>query len=473
MGLDLAFVIGAGFVLWGLFIGLGQISDNSFFTHLATGRLILQDGIPRHDPYSFTAAGQPWVVQSWLASWLYGFVDSWWGPAGLRVLMGLTTAGLAAMTWALTRPAKSLVGRIVITGLVLAVGTSVWAPRPLLIGLLLLGLTLLVAEGRVPAPVLLPALYIWVNVHGSFPLALVALAALAIGRRLDGEHPRVELRALAWAAGGVVLGMINPLGPVLVIFPVRLLQRQQVLQQIIEWQSPSFSSGWARLFLLQILVAIVLLVRRPSYRVAVPLVIFTAAALLGVRNVAVASLVIVPGMAYGLAGLGTITGHERRGRAAVIGVVVIALLGGLLVVNAAREPVYDLRTYPVDALAWTDQAGWMTPTVNVATQETVGNLLELLRGRDARAFIDDRVDMYPASVVDDFLLVLRGRPGWQQVLDRDGIDVVVWDAHEPLTSLLAAEPGWRIPYNDGRFVVACRRDSTALADASRDGALAC
>jgi hypothetical protein len=472
-GLDLAFVIGAAFALWGLFIGLAQISDNSFFTHLATGRLILADGIPRHDPYSFTAPGEPWVVQSWMASWLYGWVDSWFGPAGLRVLMGLTTAGLAAMVWALTRPAKGLVGRIVITGLVLAVGTSVWAPRPLLIGLVLLGLTLLVAEGRVPPPVLLPALYLWVNVHGSFPLGLVALGALAIGRRLDGEAPRVELRGLAWAAGGVVAGMLNPLGPVLVIFPVRLLQRQQVLQQIIEWQSPSFSSTWARLFLLQVVVAIVLLVRRPSYRVAVPLVVFTAAALLGVRNVAVASLVLVPGMAYGLAGLGSITGHERRGRAAVGAVVVIALLGALLVVHATDEPGYDLRTYPVDALAWTEQAGWMTSSVNMATPETVGNLLELVRGRDARAFMDDRVDMYPTSVVDDFLTVLRGRPGWQQVLDQDDVDVVVWDADEPLTSLLAADPDWRIPYNDSRFIVACRRNSASLAEAARAGAQPC
>lgn len=454
-------------MLWGLFIGLGQISDNSFFTHLATGRLILQDGIPRHDPYSFTAVGEPWVVQSWLASWLYGFVDSWWGPAGLRVLMGLTTAGLAAIVWALTRPARSLVPRIVIAALVLGVGTSVWAPRPLLIGLVLLGLTLLVAEGRVPPPVLLPALYLWVNVHGSFPLALVALAALAIGRRLDGEKPSVELRALAWAAGGVVLGMLNPLGPVLVIFPVRLLKRQEILQQIIEWQSPSFSTNWARLFLLQALVAVVLLVRRPSYRAAVPLVVFLAASLLGVRNVAVASLVFVPGMAYGMAGLGSITGRERRGRGAVVAVAVLAVASLLLVVNATREPTYDLRTYPVDALAWTQQAGWLTPTVNVATQETVGNLLELERGTDARAYIDDRVDMYPAGVVDDFLLVLRGRPGWQRVLDDDQddqVDVVIWEADQPLVSLLAADDAWRIPYLDGRFVVACRRDAPALAD---------
>jgi hypothetical protein len=472
-GPDLSWVIGAGFVLWGLFIGLGQISDNSFFTHVATGRLILDGGIPRHDPYSFTALGEPWVVQSWLASWLYGWVDSWWGPDGLRVLMGLTTAGLAAMVWALTRPAKGLVGRIVITGLVLGVGTSVWAPRPLLLGLLLLGLTLLVAEGRLPPPVLLPALWIWVNVHGSFPLALVALGALAIGRKLDGDHPAIELRALAWAAGGVALGILNPLGPVLVIFPVRMLQRQEVLQQIIEWQSPSFSSGWARLFLVQVLVAVLLLVRRPSYRAAVPLVVFTAAALLGVRNAAVASLVIVPGMAYGLAGLGTITGTERRGRGAVAALVVMALLGGLLVVNATREPAYDLRTYPVDALAWTGEAGWMIPTVNTATQETVGNALELLEGADARVYIDDRVDMYPKEVVEDFLTLLRGRPGWEEVLAQDAVDVVVWDAHEPLASLLAADPAWRIPYNDGRWFVACRRSSPAIAAAASAGAQPC
>ncbi len=74
-----SFVLGVGFAVWGLSIGIDQISDNSFFTHLATGRLILSSGIPHHDVYSFTAAGDPWVVQSWLASVLYGWIDSWFG----------------------------------------------------------------------------------------------------------------------------------------------------------------------------------------------------------------------------------------------------------------------------------------------------------------------------------------------------------------------------------------------------------
>jgi len=37
--------IGAAFALWGLSIGIDRLSDNSFLTHLATGRLILADGL--------------------------------------------------------------------------------------------------------------------------------------------------------------------------------------------------------------------------------------------------------------------------------------------------------------------------------------------------------------------------------------------------------------------------------------------
>ena len=48
----LAFALGAGFTVWAASIGLKAIADNSFMTHLATGRSIVAGGgIPRHDPY--------------------------------------------------------------------------------------------------------------------------------------------------------------------------------------------------------------------------------------------------------------------------------------------------------------------------------------------------------------------------------------------------------------------------------------
>src|SRR5690606_15093214 len=59
-------VVGAVIVLVGAYIGTDRLSDNSFFTHLATGRYILEHGFPHGDVYSFTAPGERWVVQSWL-----------------------------------------------------------------------------------------------------------------------------------------------------------------------------------------------------------------------------------------------------------------------------------------------------------------------------------------------------------------------------------------------------------------------
>jgi hypothetical protein len=111
--------------------------------------------------------------------------------------------------------------------------------------------------------------------------------------------------------------------------------------------------------------------------------------------------------------------------------------------------------------------------VNVASQETVGNYLELVRSTEARVFLDDRVDMYPEAVVEDFLVLLRGRPGWREVLERREVDVVVWEANQPLASLLADDPAWRTVYADGTWIVACHRPSEALQAAAAAGATPC
>jgi hypothetical protein len=455
----LAFVLGAAFAVWAASVGLASISDNSFMTHLATGRLIVGGGgIPTHDPYSFTARGQPWVVQSWLASVLYGWVDRFWGGQGLRVLMGLTTGALGAMTWRLTRPAKSLVGRIVIAGLVVGVGTAVWSPRPLLIGLLMLTVALLAAEGGLPPWVLVPAFWIWVNTHGSFPLGLAALGALWLGRLADQRDASVERRCLLWGIGGTVLGAVSPLGPALLVFPVHLLGKMKVLSNIIEWQSPSFSSGWARLFLLQVVIAVLLLVRKPSYRAAIPLVVFVAAALIGERNVSVAALVMVPGMARGFSGIGSLRG-EQRNPVTLVALAAVVLVGALMVSVSLGNPAWSLGDFPVAPLAWMHQQGIAPGDVRMATSDTTGNYLELLYGTRAHAFLDDRVDMYPAAVVDDFLTLEHATPGWSQVLARRNIDVVLWERSLPLTQLLSDSGAWRVLYQDKTWSLMCRRGS--------------
>jgi hypothetical protein len=450
----LAAVVGALFGFWGFTIGLAALGDNGFFTHLATGRLMLLDGIPRLDPYSFTVPGEPWVVQSWLASLVYAGVERLGGAEAIRLLVGLSTGLLALLAWRLTHPAKGLIVRVVATALVIGIGTGTWTSRPLLFGLVFLCITLLVAQRQLPAPLLLPVYWLWVNTHGSFPLGIVALVLLALGARFDGGKPDAELRGLKWAVGGTLLGVVNPLGLTLLTFPVHMIDRQDLLSQIIEWQSPKFSTTWARLFLVLVALAVAALARRPSWRAALIVMVFVPAALLAARNVSVASLVLLPGIAYGLSGVGRLDGL-RRSRAATVGVGAVVVLAIAFGARDLQQPSFDFRDFPVDAVAYLDQAGLVGPgsSSRIAADDRTGNFLELLYAGDARVFLDDRLDMFPEGVVEDYLTLRDAAPGWQEVFARREIDLVLWPRVRPLTQVLLGDPAWQLVYTDPDWVV--------------------
>ena len=464
---SLAVVVGVAFGAWGLLIGLAPLKDNSFLTHLATGRLILDGGIPRTDPYSFTAAGDPWVVQSWLASLLYGLADELAGGTALRLLMGALTAGIAVLVWRLTRPATSLIARIGIAALALGIGSEAWTERPLLFGLLFLCLLLLGAGGRLDPHWALPIMWLWVNTHGSFPLGLVAIGLLALGRRLDGESPGTELRVLAWAGAGTLLGAVNPLGPTLLAFPGQLLAHQETLRYIVEWKSPTFDTIGQRLFIVQVVAAVLLLVRRSSYRTALPLVVFTAAALLGLRNIPVASLVMIPGMALGAVGLGSIDG-ARRSLATGLAALGLVALTLLLALSQLGQENFELRAYPVDAVEWLDEQGLIATETRLVSRDFVGNYLEALEGAEAHVFTDDRYDMFPANVSRDYIGLVRGTVDPNTVLERYDAQVVLWDRDTPLATWLDEADAWGVVYRDDDWVVACPRPAPGAPAACPD-----
>jgi len=449
-----------------LSVGLRPFFDNSFMTHLATGRLILDDGFPRHDVYSFTAAGEPWVVQSWLASVAYAGIERLAGTNAIHLLTAALGAALGVISYLLTRPAEQLLSRLLVGGACMLVGASTWSERPLQIGLVGLGLVLLALEQRMHPAWLLPVMWVWANSHGSHPLAVVACVTFALGRRLDGDAPREELRVLVYVVAGMALAVIGPLGLRVLTFPVELLGRMDVLRYLIEWGAPGFDDVRTRLFLGLVVLGVVGLVRRPSYRAAVPFVVFLALALVSERNIAPAALVFTPVLASCWGGVGQLSGTQRS-PVATIGVVAIALMGAVLVQARLTGPVWNFEIYPLRALAFTAERGWLPADdgVRVLTEDTVGNLREAMHGPGDAVFMDDRLDMYPSELVDDYLELSRGRPGWSEVLDRHAIDVIVWPAAQPLGSLVAGDDAWHVAYQDGEFFVACRRTLPDCVDA--------
>lgn len=453
--LRISAAVGTGFALWGLAVGLIPLHDNSFLTEVATGRLISSTGIPHSDPYSFTAHGHPWVLESWLASLFYGWVLELGGSHGLLLLHAALATGLAVLVWRLTRPAGTLVGRILAAAAALAVGTGYWTPRPLLMALVAMAvLVLAVEDERVPAWVVVPVMWLWVNVHGSWPLALVYLGLRMAGRAVDrtslGRLPMLS----AAAAGGILLGALNPYGLALLTYPLVVVTHHQAFAHIAEWQSPSFSDPVNAVFLAAALVTMAVSVRRRGRAEdALVTVAFVAAACLASRNVPVGSLVMVPAMSRAVAGIGSIEG-TRAGTVALVATGALVALGVALVGQAVKRPAFDLAAYPVTAVSWMHQHD-MAPG-RVATQDFVGNYLEYRYGSKASAFVDDRVDVYPSSVERAYGVLLDGSPGWQGVLDRYHVDTVLWSSTQPLASLVEAARGWRVMFRDRGWIVACR-----------------
>lgn len=459
----LQFAIGCWFALWGLVEGLAPLRDNSFLTHLATGRLILESGIPDRDPFSSTAFGEPWVVQSWLPATAYAWLEQSWGLVAVRLLTASLTAGLGVITWRLTRRADGLVIRLLVSALAVATGSGFWAPRPLLWGLLFLGLTLLAAQDDLPAPVLLVVYAVWANSHASFPVGLVVLGVLLLGRRIDDRTTgavdvSAEVNALGWAAAGSAIGALGPLGFDALRFPVVTLGRADVLRSISEWQSPTFDRPSTLAFGILSVLAVVAAVRSRSWRAFLPLVLFVPAALVSQRNVPVAALVLLPGTVGGLREIGHVHGWSRGAlTGALAGLAAVA--AGLVVPRDLRSPHLDLSGYPVAALDWIDSSGLAED--ELFTSETVGNLLTLRRGASAAVFIDDRFDFYPIEVIEDFLLVRRAGTGWEEVLARYDVDVVLWELPGPLPSALRHSDAWVVVYEDTEALVVCRRSESA------------
>jgi len=235
---------------------------------------------------------------------------------------------------------------------------------------------------------------------------------------------------------------------------------------VVEWRSPNFQSPDGIYALLLISLALVILFRaRLKWADILPAVAFLALGLFSLRFIAPAAVVLAP-----VLGRAMRPAHSPAPRAPdpaldQLNRLIAAALALLVVVFgfvSLRGTGLDLSTYPTRAEAWMAARGYFDPARHrVAEQDVVGCYLILLRGSAGRVFIDDRVDMYPVSVSNDYDTLLHGLPGAADVLQRYDIDTVLWDRHLPLKDLLLAHGGWQVQYQDKTWVVLTRIDATA------------
>ncbi len=442
----------------GFLIGSRTITDNSFFTHLATGNLVLDSGsVPTADVFSYTATGEPWTIQSWLATIWYRGLYEMAGLGAVRIANGLLIAALVGSLWRLTRGSKTLLPRVGLVGLALTVGTLMWSPRPLVFGLLGLAFVIEIVENdRRPLWLLIPTMWLWVNTHGSFPLAFVYLGAAGLGHLIDAKRfRRRDLQAAGWLTGATLLGALNPLGFRLLVFPFELLSRQEALADVAEWRPPDFDrpSEWAFVMLAFALLASAKL--GAKWRHLLPAFGFFVTGLLAVRNINPAIVVLVAGAAPGLGAIpGTLDGRARGLAGRAVAVTSLAVFG-LVAVFAVITPGIDYEKYPVLEVDWLEERGLVAQDdINLVHRDITGNYLELRFGQRARVFIDDRYDMYPQAVIDDHADLYFGGE-FTEILDRYDADVVLWEASGRFADWIREDDsGWNVEFESEDWIVA-------------------
>jgi hypothetical protein len=191
---------------------------------------------------------------------------------------------------------------------------------------------------------------------------------------------------------------------------------------------------------------------------------FTYLSLMAWRNVAIFALVAPAALtrhaAPALAVLGRKLGFHGasnarpRGALAILNwaLFVLLLLAALLqaaqaLPASANEEAFR-ESMPVEAVDTIRQS--MPPGRLFSSYNWGGYLLWHLP--EYPVFIDGRTDLYDDEIIDQWLQVVRGEPGWQETLDRWGVRLVLLEPTMPVVSLLQGQ-GWQLLYADETAVL--------------------
>ena len=460
-----ALVLGT-FALFGFAAGSRPIQDNSTFVHLRTGiNMVHTWSIPRVDPYSFTAHGQPWVVQSWFASLLYGAAYVVGGVHLLQILNAVLFAALALVIALLARTGSG-VRSMASAGAAVGLGIVYWTPRPLVFGLLGLALLIWITERNWSPLWVIPMMWVWVNTHGSFPFAFVWLGLRLLGEMFDTKSLRRPRWPLVVASvGGLVVAAINPLGPKLLVFPFTITHKQAAFKHVVEWATQNFQTRDGLFLLVALTITVLLLTRaRLAWADALPVAGFLALGLFSARNIAPLAVVLAPALGRSMrsakaggAQPDLVRPQGERPAFARAAAFALAILVVAFGATSIAGPGFSFATYPTAAEQWMADRNLFDPQRHrVVAQDVVGCYLILLHGTHGRVFIDDRVDMYPLGVSLDYLALLRAQPTSPDILNRYEADVVLWPKGHPLVTLLQTQPEWKTVYADKGWVVLIR-----------------
>ncbi|PYM66835.1 MAG: hypothetical protein DMD79_02190 [Candidatus Rokuibacteriota bacterium] len=449
------------------------IEDPDLWWLLRAGRYMVETrSFPTTDPFSYTAAGAPWINHTWGFELVVYAVYGWAGTTGLILFQAVLTVAVFGVLFGVLRREGTPWGAALSFLVLAAVAThGFWRARPQLVSYFFLvvfwgALREYRAGGRDRRAWLPLLMLLWVNLHGGFLMGLALIGLCLVGELVDAlvadpapaDH-LARARGLAKTLGAcLVAALVNPFHYRAILFPLQVVGDTLALSYISEWASLPFRDP--QVVILEAFVAAFLLL-----------------ALVNPTPLRPSDLGIVMVFVH--------LGLQASRNAPLLLIVLLPVLGSML---GQWLKVAPRRRWPID-LSWRMVASWrgwppagvvdrLRPTLGVADVFPAGATAYLrshaLPGRllneyiwggyliwslypDYRVAIDGRAAVYGPRRFGEHVIVVDLHPGWRGVLDRLGADVAVLRSGSPLVRLLEASGDWQPLYADPLATLLQRR----------------
>lgn len=420
-----------------------------------TGDLILATGaIPRADSFTFTAFGQPWTDQQWLAQVLLALghrLGGWELLAVLRAALVAATAGLLVLAARLRGAGPRTASALALLAFLVSAPSLALRPQLFAIAAFAALLALVAGRSRHPRVFLAAPLLValWANLHGSFVLAPLLLGYAWLDDVARGRPWRASLAVLAV---GTAATCLTPFGPGVWAYAASIGADPVISARVAEWQRTDPLTVMGAVFYASAVAAAAVAWRGRAMLAWPDAVWLAGLALLaawtsrGVAWWAPGSVIAVAAAFPADAGRSAVE-RPPAASAARLNMLLAAALGVALVAAlpwwwpadplAGRDGL--LSYAPSGLAAWVrDHAG---PGARVVVPQVWGSWFEWAAPRQLY-FVDSRFELFPAGVWADEEAISAGGPGALEALARWRADLVV------IMRGGAGPDGWPVLYQD-------------------------
>jgi hypothetical protein len=464
-------------------LAIFQLSENTvdvdLWGHVTFGEAMLKThSIEKKEPYSWTAAGQPWVNHECLAEIALGGSHLLLGGAGpllLKMLIGLLSfgialrLGLANLAWP-QRFVPWALGALAVVEL-----SYGFAARPQIFTALFLTLELLLLSrihaGAYFNALALPIIFaVWINTHGGVlaGYGLLGLAALATtAQNLFRKPAKMKLVAVLWASvllSGAAM-LINPWGAELIRWLIRSVLWMR--PEIEEWNPTPLGWDHAVLFGLILLAAFAWIFTRKQrawWQLAV-CGAFALLALRSVRNTPLCAIVLLalvpPHLVDALSRFrNSLARFEEMGRSEGFQkLAVILVICGSTGTAFAAVTLHKNNPCKMEI----PSSKFPNGAVSFLTEYKIsGKMLVFFDWGEMVIFhlpncppsIDGRLDTcYPPELIKAHWKFYNAEPFDEKVLNVDAADFALLPANLVGAGALAKRPDWKAIYYDDTAVV--------------------